>query len=451
MINVNNISNFYFIGIGGIGMSSLARYFNHQGKKVAGYDLNSTSLTTELIKEGIEIHFEDNVNTISDSFKVKENTVIVITPAVPVSHSELIWFKESGFSIHKRAEVLGWVTQNNRTIAVAGTHGKTTTSCLIAHILTESGVGCHAFLGGISGNYNTNFIYSNHSNIAVVEADEYDRSFLKLSPEISIITSMDADHLEIYGNHSEMVKTYLEFANKASNTLVSKNELNIKGDKNNITYSILNTADVYTQNIEVKNGNYQYSIKSSLGDLNNVSLGLPGRHNIENSLAAVAVAQSLGIENEKIKNALASFKGVKRRFETIVKNNSVTYIDDYAHHPAELKATISSAKELYADKKITGIFQPHLFSRTRDFVNEFAESLSLLDEIILLDIYPARELPMEGITSKIILDKITNEKKQILSKNDCLNYILKNKPTVLLTMGAGDIDKLVAPLKEILE
>lgn len=451
MININNISNFYFIGIGGIGMSSLARYFKHKGKNVAGYDLNATSLTTQLEKEGIQIHFTDNISEIPTSFKEKENTVVVITPAVPKSHSELNWFTDNGFSIHKRAEVLGWVTEGNRTIAVAGTHGKTTTTSLITHLLTESGVGCHAFLGGIAVNYNTNFIYSATSNFAVVEADEYDRSFLKLSPEFAIITSMDADHLEIYGNQEEMIKTYLEFGNKASNTLISKAELNVKGNKKNIHYSILNSSDISAENIRVENGSYHYSIKSSFGNIDDIQLGLPGRHNIENSLAAVAVAQSIGIENDKIKNALASFKGVKRRFETIVKNDATTYIDDYAHHPEELKATISSAKELFSGSKITGIFQPHLFSRTRDFANEFAESLSLLDEIILLDIYPARELPIDGVDSKMLLDKINKNTKHLFTKEDCLNYIKNNKPTVLLTLGAGDIDKMIQPLSEILQ
>ncbi len=451
MINLNNISNFYFIGIGGIGMSSLARYFKHKGKNVAGYDLNATSLTAQLEKEGIQIHFTDNVNNIPSEFKEKESTVIIITPAVPKTHTELNWFMESEFSIHKRAEVLGWVTEGNRTIAVAGTHGKTTTTSLITHLLTESGVGCHAFLGGISVNYETNFIYSSTSNFTVVEADEYDRSFLKLSPEFAIITSMDADHLEIYGNHDEMVKTYLEFANKASNTLISKAELNVNGNKNNLHYSILNASDIYAENIRVENGSYCYSIKSAFGNIDDIHLGLPGRHNIENSLAAVAVAQSIGIENDKIKKALASFKGVKRRFETIVKNDATIYIDDYAHHPEELKATISSAKELFEGNRITGIFQPHLFSRTRDFANEFAASLDLLDEIILLDIYPARELPIEGVNSKMLLDKITNSNKHLFTKEDCLTYIKNNKPEVLLTLGAGDIDKMIKPLSEILQ
>lgn len=450
MIDLKNIANVYFIGVGGIGMSGLARYFNHHGKKVAGYDLNSTSLTIELEKEGINIHYTDDLDLVPNEFKKLESTLIIFTPAIPAHHSELNWFKNEGFNILKRAEVLGMITNQTKAIAVAGTHGKTTTSTMIAHLLTESGLGCNAFLGGIAVNYNSNVLYSD-SPYTVVEADEYDRSFLRLFPEYAVITSMDADHLEIYGNKEEMVKTYLQFATQVKTELVTKKELNVKHNSTHIEYSILNKSNVYAENIRVENGAYHYSIISDNGKMENVTLGLPGRHNIENSLAAVAIAQSVGIDNEKIKKSLASFRGVKRRFETIVKNDKIIFIDDYAHHPEELKACISSAKELYPEKKLTGIFQPHLFSRTKDFATEFAHSLDLLDEIILLDIYPARELPMEGVTSELLLGKMKKSNKRILSKENCLKYINENRPEVLLTMGAGDIDKMILPIAEILK
>lgn len=450
MIDLKNIANVYFIGVGGIGMSGLARYFNHHGKKVAGYDLNSTSLTLQLEKEGINIHYTDDLNLVPMEFKKSEATLVVFTPAIPSQHSELNWFKKEGFQILKRAEVLGMITNQTKAIAIAGTHGKTTTSTMIAHLLTESGVGCNAFLGGIAVNYESNVLYSD-SPYTVVEADEYDRSFLRLFPEYAVITSMDADHLEIYGNKEEMVKTYLQFASQVKTKLVTKKELNVSHSSTHIEYSILGNANVYAENIRVENGAYHYSIISDSGKIENVTLGLAGRHNVENSLAAVAVAQSVGIDNEKIKKSLASFRGVKRRFETIVKNEKSIFIDDYAHHPEELRACISSARELYAGKKLTGIFQPHLFSRTKDFAKEFAESLDLLDEIILLDIYPARELPMEGVTSELLLGKMKKSDKRILSKEKCLKYISENRPQVLLTMGAGDIDKMIMPIAEILK
>jgi UDP-N-acetylmuramate--alanine ligase len=450
VIDLKNIANVYFIGVGGIGMSGLARYFNHHGKKVAGYDLNSTSLTLQLEKEGINIHYSDDLKLVPNEFKKSESTLIIFTPAIPAHHSELNWFKNEGFHILKRAEVLGMITNQTKAIAVAGTHGKTTTSTMIAHLLTESGIGCNAFLGGIAVNYNSNVLYSD-SPYTVVEADEYDRSFLRLFPEYAVITSMDADHLEIYGNKEEMVKTYLQFATQVKTELVSKKELNVIHNSTHIEYSILGKANVYAENIRVENGAYHYSIISENGKMENVTLGLPGRHNIENSLAAVAIAQSVGIDNEKIKKSLASFRGVKRRFETIVKNDKVIFIDDYAHHPEELKACISSAKELYPAKKLTGIFQPHLFSRTKDFATEFAHSLDLLDEIILLDIYPARELPMEGVTSELLLGKMKKSNKRILSKENCLKYINENRPEVLLTMGAGDIDKMILPIADLIK
>lgn len=450
MKSLKEISNVYFVGVGGIGMSALARFFNHHGKKVAGYDLNATSLTEQLEKEGIQIHYIDDVKRIPDPFKNKESTLIIYTPAIPSSHSELNYFIANEFTILKRAEVLGMITNQSKSIAVAGTHGKTTTSTLIAHLLTDGGVGCNAFLGGIAVNYNSNVLYAN-SEYTVVEADEYDRSFLRLFPEYAVITSMDADHLEIYGNKEEMVKTYLQFAAQVKGKLITKKELNVHANVNHSEYSLINKTNIYAENIRIENGAYHYSIISDKGNIENVTLGLPGRHNVENSLAAVAVAQNIGINNEKIKKSLASFAGVKRRFETILKNESVIFIDDYAHHPAELLATISSARELYSDKKITAIFQPHLFSRTRDFAIEFASSLDLADEVILLEIYPARELPVAGVTSDLILEKMKLKKKKILSKENCLHHVKNNKPELLLTMGAGDIDKMIQPLFDLLK
>lgn len=431
-------------------MSALARYFKREGKNVAGYDLNETTLTKNLSNEGISIHYTDDITKISKEFLNSNETLIVFTPAIPSSHRELNWFKENNFNIIKRAEALGIITAENTSVAIGGTHGKTTTSSLTAHLLLQSDVKCHAFLGGIAVNLNSNFIYSANTNIAVVEADEYDRSFLKLSPSVVVITSMDADHLEIYGDKDEMNATYQEFANKTKDILIYKKGLSLKSDKKTFTYSIHEKADVYATNIRIENGNYCYDICSPFGNLENVILGLPGRHNIENSLAAVTVAQYYKINNDEIKNALASFKGVKRRFETIIKNDKLVYIDDYAHHPEELKACIGSAKELYAGKKLTGIFQPHLYSRTKDFADEFASSLDLLDETLLLEIYPARELPMEGVTSQLLIDKMKSKNKKIVTKENCIEYFTKNKPEVLLTMGAGDIDKLVQPLAEVL-
>lgn len=450
MKSLRDIANVYFVGVGGIGMSALARYFAHHSKKVAGYDLNATSLTSQLEKEGIQIHYTDDVKLIPDEFRNTDSTLIIYTPAIPSSHSELNYFISNNFTVLKRAEVLGMITNQSKSIAVAGTHGKTTTSALIAHLLTDSGVGCNAFLGGIAVNYNSNVLYSN-SEYTVVEADEYDRSFLRLFPEYAVITSMDADHLEIYGNKEEMVKTYLQFAAQVKGNLITKKELNVQSKVNHTSYSLNKNANIHAENIRVENGAYHYSVISDNGNIENVTLGLPGRHNVENSLAAVAVAQRIGISNEKIKKSLASFKGVKRRFETILKNKSVIFIDDYAHHPAELLATISSARELYKEKKLTVLFQPHLFSRTKDFAAEFAASLDLADEVILLDIYPAREVPVAGITSVLILEKMKLTNKKILTKENCLNYVKNNKPELLLTMGAGDIDKMIQPLANLFQ
>jgi UDP-N-acetylmuramate--alanine ligase len=460
---MKNVTHIYFLGIGGIGMSALARYFNAMGKSVSGYDKTPTKLTDELIAEGIDIHFEDNIDLVDESFKsqisdLKSQILIVYTPAVPKSHSEYVFFNSNGFNIKKRAEVLGLITESARTIAVAGTHGKTTTSSLVAHVLKTAGLDPSAFLGGITQNYKTNLLLSENlknpdkdsSNIIVVEADEYDRSFLTLYPEIAVITSVDADHLDIYGDKAQVEESFSMFADLVEEKLIVNKSITgkIRSSKHPITYSVDDHyADYYAMDIKIENGFYHYNIYTPKGVMRNITLGLPGKHNVENSIAAVAIACQLNISEVYIKEALRTFGGVRRRFDYQIKTDKLVYIDDYAHHPEELKATISSVKEMYAGKKITGIFQPHLFSRTRDFADDFAASLDLLDECILLEIYPARELPMEGVTSQMLLDKMKSSDKMICAKKDLLDVIMKKDIEVLLTMGAGDIDGLVEPIK----
>ncbi len=460
-MDIKNIKTAYFLGIGGIGMSAIARYFNHLGIKVMGYDKTPTSLTNELIKEGIDIHFEDLGDTVSNFEFNNSNLLVVLTPAIPPNHQEWAWLKNNGFEILKRSQVLGLISKNHQTIGVAGTHGKTTTSTLIAHILKQSSVDCSAFLGGISTNYNTNLLLANqpinqstNQQIVVIEADEFDRSFLTLYPTISIITSTDADHLDIYGEHNELKKSFLDYTNRLVNggTLIIKKELDLIHDitVNYITYSIESEADVYAKNILITKGDYTFDLVYKGTEINNLQLGIPGLHNVENAVAACAACLISGVTENELRSALYGFKGVKRRFEYIIKEENQIYIDDYAHHPEELRAIISSVKNMFPANEIVLAFQPHLFSRTRDFVDGFAESLSLANEVFLLDIYPARELPIEGITSKIIFDKITS-KKHLVSRNELLEAVKKNQPKVFLTLGAGDIDLLINPIKEILE
>jgi UDP-N-acetylmuramate--alanine ligase len=467
-MDLNNIKIAYFLGIGGIGMSAIARYFNHLGIKVMGYDKTPTKLTEELISEGIDIHFEDLGEKISNfEFRIS-NLLVILTPAIPANHQEWAWFKSNGYNILKRSQVLGLISQNHTTIGVAGTHGKTTTSTLIAHILKQSTVDCSAFLGGISTNYNTNLLLANSdsstniqhptSNIqnsfVVIEADEFDRSFLTLHPTIAIITSTDADHLDIYGEHNELKKSFLDYSNKLvkDGTLIIKKELDLINDLsvNFITYSIQSEADVYAKNIEIIKGEYIFDLVFKGIEIKQLQLGIPGLHNVENAVAACAACLLSGVTQLELKNALLGFKGVKRRFEYVIKNENQIYIDDYAHHPEELRAIISSVKNMFPNNEIVVAFQPHLFSRTRDFVDGFAESLSLANEVYLLSIYPARELPIEGITSKIIFDKITST-KHLVSNQELLNSLKTTKPKVFLTLGAGDIDLLIKPIKEILE
>lgn len=451
-MNLEKIKKVYFIGIGGIGMSAIARYFKQKNIEVSGYDKTQTVLTNQLEAEGIKIHYEENVNEIP-----KDVDLVIWTPAISLEHSELKFYRDNNYLVKKRSDVLQEITKDFPTIAIAGTHGKTTISSMISHLLKHSGYDCTAFLGGIALNYNSNFL-SGKNDTVVVEADEYDRSFLKLNPNIAIITATDADHLDIYGTVEKMQEAYIEYAEniQKEGLLIAKYDLQILSkfkNENIITYSFTDTrADYFAKNIRIENGSYIFDIINKEGGVQNVRLNIGGTHNIENAVAATVVAQSLKISNEKIKKAIADFKGVQRRFEYKIRKNDFVFIDDYAHHSQEIKVLISSVKELYPEKKITAVFQPHLFSRTRDLADGFAESLNLADEVILLDIYPARELPIEGITSKIIFDKLNVKEKLICSKDELLEILKKKKKMeLLLTIGAGDIDQLVEPIKKMLE
>ncbi|MCD8518537.1 MAG: UDP-N-acetylmuramate--L-alanine ligase [Flavobacterium sp.] len=444
-MNLNQIHNVYFIGIGGIGMSALARYFQYIGKKVVGYDKTPTQLTDELQEIGLEIHFEDNISLIPTDFYV-ENTLVIVTPAVPVSHSEWNYFIERGFTIKKRAEVLGIITKDTYCFAVAGTHGKTTTSSILGHVLFESGVDVTAFLGGIVENYNSNLIGSGKT-VTVVEADEFDRSFLHLHPNVSCVTSMDADHLDIYGDAASIEESFREFAAKTpSENLYVIKGLPLEGN----TIGVNNDADFSAQNIRIENGFYVFDVKTPTEVVRSVKFGLPGHHNLTNALLAFAMAKSYGVSNEKIIAALASFKGVRRRFSFQIREEKLVYIDDYAHHPTEINAVHQAVRELYPGKKIIAAFQPHLFSRTKDFVDGFAESLSQFDEILLLEIYPARELPMEGVNSTWLLNKINNPNKKLVSKDELFTAFENSDADVYVTIGAGDIGELVKGLKKAL-
>ena len=450
-------------------MSALARYFNSKAVIVSGYDKTETVLTKKLAAEGIAIHFEDNIEFID-----KGAELVVFTPAVPKDHKELNYFLQNNYNLAKRSEVLGAITNSSYNICVAGTHGKTTTSTMVAHILRHSGYGCNAFLGGIAVNYDTNFwpqiptkSGSSEKNVSVVEADEYDRSFLKLSPDVAIISSMDADHLDIYGTAENMEQAFIDFSAriKPGGLLLSKYGLkrtdDLKADEH-LTFHLHNeNASVYAANIKMNNGSYQFDVLMQYWELKDVLLNMGGLHNIENMIAAISVAHYLEIDNDKIRDAVADFRGVKRRFEYIVKNDEHIYIDDYAHHPEELRALLSGAKELFPDKRCTVIFQPHLYSRTRDLVDGFAETLDLADEVILLPIYPARELPIAGVNSEMILNKMKNKNKRVLSKESLLKYLESCQVSppagggdlegaLLITAGAGDIDTMVEPIKNIL-
>jgi len=437
-LNLNEIHRVYFIGIGGIGMSALANYFNSAGKLVAGYDRVETAITKSLSEMPIGIHFEDSVELIPNQFKDRKKTVVVYTPAIPKNHNELNFFIKNGFTVLKRSEILGEITKNTFCLAVAGTHGKTTTSTILGHILEVNKINATSFLGGISENYNSNLILGG-DKITVVEADEFDRSFLKLSPNIACITSMDADHLDIYKNKSALEDAFKEFAGKVSDIIFVKKGLPIPGK----TFAVNETADYAASNLKVKNGSYVFDIKTPTEIVKNIQINLPGKHNVLNTVAALAMANSFGISIPSIAKALLTFKGVKRRFSYKIKSENLVLIDDYAHHPTEINAVVDAVNEMYPNKKNVGVFQPHLFSRTKDFAEDFAKSLNKFNEIILLDIYPAREKPIEGITSSWLLDKIDNENKQLSSKEKLVENIKKTKASVIVMIGAGDIGELV--------
>ncbi|MBP8792013.1 MAG: UDP-N-acetylmuramate--L-alanine ligase [Lutibacter sp.] len=441
-MNLNNIHNVYFVGIGGIGMSSLALYFNSIGKKVAGYDKTATEITDSLVEKGMQIHFEDTLEAIPSEFKNTEKTLIIYTPAIPKNHIGFNFFIENNFEVLKRSEVLGEITKNTFCLAVAGTHGKTTTSTMLGHIMHEAKVSCTSFLGGISENYNSNLILGGNE-VSVVEADEFDRSFLRLSPNIACITSMDADHLDIYGEHSALEDSFKEFGNKVSDKLIVRKGLPIDA----ATFGIEDGADYEAFDVKIEDGAYVFNVKTPSEIIENVKIYLPGKHNVLNAVAALAIANNYGISLKVIAQALLSFKGIKRRFSYKINTENLVLIDDYAHHPTEIKAVAEAVREMYPTQKILGVFQPHLFSRTRDFVDDFAASLSLFDELILLDIYPARELPMEGITSEWLLSKVTLEHKIVSSKEDLIKNIKASKSPINVMIGAGDIGELVNKVK----
>jgi UDP-N-acetylmuramate--alanine ligase len=454
MLKFSDIKQVYFLGIGGIGMSALARYFASRGIAVSGYDRTKTELTLQLENEGISVHYEDNPLLLPDNLEVS-NSLIVYTPAVPLSHLEFNVLKDRGFPIHKRAEVLGIICNSSRTIAVAGTHGKTSVSTITAHILKTSRLGCAAFLGGISKNYQTNLLLDkDDSEWIVAEADEFDRSFLHLLPELAVITSMDADHLDIYGSHEKVIESFRLFAGNITEggSLVLKKGLPLASDiavkYRTFTYSIAEEADFFIENLVLNDGYYQFDLVTPEIRIEKLILNYPGLVNVENSVAASALALLAGVSPEDIRKALATYSGVKRRFDIHLNNGNFVLIDDYAHHPEELRATIQSVRDLYKNRILTGVFQPHLYSRTKDFASGFAGSLDLLDEIVLLDIYPARELPMEGVSSELIFNQIKNKNKVLCTKADLLSQAGKFKPGIVIMMGAGDIDTMVEPVKQ---
>ncbi|AXG75262.1 UDP-N-acetylmuramate--L-alanine ligase [Flavobacterium arcticum] len=446
-MQLDNIHNVYFIGIGGIGMSAIARYFKHIGKNVAGYDRTPTQLTNALEAEGIAIHFDDKIEHIDKAFLDTATTLVVVTPAVPKNHIQWNYFVANSFNIKKRAEVLGVITKGTYCFAVAGTHGKTTTSSILGHVLYKSGVDVTAFLGGVVEGYNTNLIGSGKT-VTVVEADEFDRSFLYLHPNIACVTSMDADHLDIYGDTAAIEDSFREFAAKVENKkhLFVPTGLPLEA----VQVGIEDDAQFVANNISIQNGWYVFDIVTPTETVKEVKFALPGRHNLSNALLAFAMAATYGVETSAIVAALASFKGVKRRFSYQIKEKGLVYIDDYAHHPTEIDAVHQAVTELYPEEKILAIFQPHLFSRTRDFAEGFAKSLSAFENVVLLDIYPARELPIEGVTSQWLLDMMENPNKKLVSKADLLLLLKKNDASVIVTIGAGDIGELVPEIKKVL-
>ena len=440
----------YFLGIGGIGMSALARFYKKQGAAVFGYDRTATPLTVQLEKEGMAIHYSEEVSAIPDN-----PDLVIYTPAIPKENKEYLWFVANHFEIKKRAEVLGELSKDFFTVAVAGTHGKTSISAMSAHMLKAAGKNLTALIGGILKNYDSNFILSETTDILLVEADEYDRSFLQLFPDISVISSMDADHLDIYGNKEELRNNFVLFANRLNKEGVlvyheSLDDLTRVASKT-ISYSAVGNAECVAKNVRVEKGSFLFDLYFGTEVIANISLAVPGMHYIENALAAAAIGFEVGLTAAQIKTGLESFKGVQRRFDYRIKTDDLVFIDDYAHHPKELEVTIEAAKMLYPDKKITGVFQPHLFSRTNDFADGFAAALDKLDEAILLDIYPAREKPMPGVTSQVILDKMKNAHQWFMKKEELLEHLSQNKPEVLITLGAGDIGLMLNDIEKVLK
>jgi UDP-N-acetylmuramate--alanine ligase len=435
-VNLKNIHNVFFVGVGGIGMSAIARYFAANGKQVGGYDKTPTQITKSLEDLGVEVHFEDAIKNIPISFLNKDKTLVVYTPAIPKNHSELNYFIENNFTVLKRAEILGKITENTFCLAVAGTHGKTTTSSILGHIMYPSLA--TSFLGGIVENYNSNLILG-EDKISVVEADEFDRSFLKLSPNIACITSMDADHLDIYGKPEALHESFFAFSQKVSDTLILAKGLPLKG----LTYAINEEADYMAFNLKIDSGKYIFDVKTPSSEIKNIAFYLPGMHNVMNALAALAMADVYGIPLLSIKESLSTFNGVQRRFSYKIKTDNFVLIDDYAHHPTEINAVENSVREMYPNKKVLVVFQPHLFSRTRDFMDDFAATLSKFDEILLLDIYPARELPIPGVSSETLLHKIDNTCKKLTQKNNLIKDIKNSSANVVVMLGAGDIGVLI--------
>ncbi len=440
-MNLNTIHNVYFIGIGGIGMSAIARYFAVNGKQVAGYDKTPSLVTKKLEDLGVKIHFNDSVDLIPLAFLNKEITLVVYTPAIPKNHIGFNYFLNNNFKILKRAEILGKITETTFCLAVAGTHGKTTTSSILGHIMAASKA--TSFLGGIAENYNSNLILG-EDKISVVEADEFDRSFLQLSPNIACVTSMDADHLDIYGEAAALEESFVEFANKVSDTLIVAKGLPLQG----LTYAVNENADYQAYNLKIESGKYIFDVKTPSDEIKNIEFYLPGKHNVMNALAALAIADVYGVSLEEIKQRLSTFKGVKRRFSYKIKTNELVLIDDYAHHPTEINAVEASVREMYPNEKVMVIFQPHLFSRTRDFIGDFASALSKFDEILLLDIYPARELPIPGVNSDWLLEKIENKRKKLVEKEVLIKEIKQSTAKVVLMLGAGDIGVMVDNVTE---
>lgn len=453
----NKFTQYYFLGIGGIGMSAIARYFNAKGYTVAGYDRVETKLTSDLVSEGVEVNFDESETGIPTRFRDPNKTLVVVTPAIPHELEQLEYFRTHNYKILKRAEILGMITRQSKAICIAGTHGKTTTSTMTAHLMHQSHVECSAFLGGISNNYNTNLLISTQSNFVVVEADEYDRSFHHLTPYMAVITSLEADHLDIYGTYEAVIESFQHFASLITpgGALILNKKINIKPELKKgvkfFTYGLDETADFYAKNIRIIKDIIYFDFVTPTETIHDIRLAVPVMINVENGVAAMALAWLNGVTTEEIISAMSTFSGIYRRFNFIYNTEKVVYIDDYAHHPSELQASISSIRQLYPDRKITGIFQPHLYSRTKDFAREFAESLSELDELILLEIYPARELPIEGVTSGLILKDVSIQHKTLATKENLLTLLDLKELDVLVTFGAGDIDKMVPVIKKYLK